>query len=255
MGLLSITQPLPIAAVAATRGTGADNLRTRDPKEVWIDSAVGSGAGLTIDLGTVRTIDTIWLGYVSAAADATWAVNAGIANANEAIVQAPDVLRVPDVAGHFAPVSHALWQGTVIAARYLSIAVTQPAGAAPMSIGVPVMGHSFVADLGPEWGSGRRPIDTGTKTPLPGGGFAVVEGAHKRAFGWTFGDLTVEETERLELIADALGETAPGLVIEDATRTAGLRSRMHYGLFERWRVYERRNRKQTRWEIGIEEWV
>ncbi|WP_441102229.1 hypothetical protein, partial [Enterococcus faecium] len=45
------------------------------------------------------------------------------------------------------------------------------------------------------------------------------------------------------------------LIVENVDRTPGLRQRIHSGLFERWRAFERRNRKQTRWEIGMEEWV
>jgi hypothetical protein len=118
-----------------------------------------------------------------------------------------------------------------------------------------VVGKSFVAELGQEWGAGRQPIDTGTATALPSGGFSTVEGVRKVLFSWTFGDLTRDEADRLELIGLGLGETLPGLVIEDASATAGLRSRIHYGLFKRWRAFERRNHRQTRWEIGIEQWV
>jgi hypothetical protein len=118
-----------------------------------------------------------------------------------------------------------------------------------------VIGRAFVAELGREWGSGRQPIDTGVVTTLPSGGFATVSGARKVLLTWTFGDLSEEETDALEDIALELGTTSPGLVIEDASRTAGLRSRIHYGLFKPWRTFERRNRRQTRWEISIEQWV
>ena len=38
-------------------------------------------------------------------------------------------------------------------------------------------------------------MDTGAATPLPSGGFAVVEGVRKRLFTWTFGDLSIEEAD------------------------------------------------------------
>jgi hypothetical protein len=255
MTVLIAIRPMTVTNVSSSRGSGADNLLTFDPKEVWADTAAGSASIINVDLGSVREIDTVFLGYVSpAAAAASWSITGGAAGASE-VIQADDTLRVPDVADHSPASSHALWFGAPRQVRYLAISVTQPAGSAPLTIGVLVVGKAIVTELGQEWGGGRQPIDTGTATSLPSGGFAVVEGVRKRLLNWTFGDLSVAETDQLELLALAVGETSPGLVIEDADRTAGLRSRIHYGLFRQWRPYERRNRKQTRWEIAIEEWV
>lgn len=254
MNRLLVIEPLPIVGVVATRGTGAANLLTADPKEVWADDAVGSPAKITIDLGIVRTIDTIFLGHVrSPAAAATWAI--ATSGAGDAIPLPTSPLRVPDVTGSFAPMSHALWYGPAVTARVIELTVQQPAGAAPVSAGSLVVGRAFVADLGQEWGAGRQTIDTGTATSLPSGGFAVVEGVRKRRFSWTFGDLSQDEADQLELIAMALGETRPGLVIENVDRTAGLIARIRYGKFGSWRPFERRNRQQTRWEISIEDWA
>lgn len=264
MSSLIIVQPLALAAanVSASRGTGPGNLATRDPKEVWADSAVGAAATLTVDLGAAKTIDTILLGYLSPpAAGATWSITGGTVTAGDAVIQAATALRVPDVAGDAPAISHALWRGASRTVRYLAISVTQPAGSATLTAGVLVVGAAFVASLGQEWGGGRQPIDTGTATALPDGGFAVVEGVRKKAYSWTFGDLSIAETEQLDLIAGQLGDTAPALVIEDPDVTAGLRRRIHYGLIRKpgggsgWSQYERRNRQQTRWELTIEEWV
>lgn len=255
MSRLMIVEPTRIAAVGASRGSGAANLATHDPKETWIDAASGSAATITVDLGAARAIDTIALLHVRPpAAGATWSIDAGVGAADTPVLGAA-TLRVPDVAGEFETVSHALWTGAARTARYVALTLTQPAGAPPLSAGALVIGRAFVAELGQEWGAGRQPIDTGTATALPSGGFSIVEGVRKSLFSWTFGDLTLAETEQLETIALHLGETAPGLVIEDADATPGLRRRIHYGLFKKWRAYERRNRRQTRWEIGIEQWV
>jgi hypothetical protein len=253
---LTILAPTPIAAVATSRGSGTANLLTADPKEVWLDSAPGSTAAITIDLGVVRSIDTIFLGYVRNSSPATqWAALGGIAASDEFPVVAAAALRVPDVPGQVPVVSHALWRSAAVNLRYLQIFLTQPADYPALSVGVAMIGKAFVPQLGQEWGAGRRAIDTGTATPLPSGGFAVVEGARKRYFGWTLGDLSIDEVDQLEAIALDRGETRPVLVVEDAAATPGLRNRIHYGLFERFRAYERRNRVQTKWELGIEEWV
>lgn len=253
MNTLLIVEPTPFT-VASSRGSGTSNLGTSDPKEVWADVGVG-GATLTIDLGAVRSIDTIFLGYVSSASAGTrWSISGGRIDPNEQVLQSISSLRVPDAAGTFAVRSHALWTGTPVNVRYLSIIVTQPQGSPPLTIGVLVAGLSVTSERGHEWGAGRRPIDTGSVTSLPSGGFSVVEGARKRALSWTFGDLSLPEVDQIEAIALRRGESATALVIEDATRSAGLWSRCHYGLFK-WRAFERRNRAQTRWEMEIEEWV
>lgn len=253
MTTLLIIEPLPFAVVAS-RGSGASNLATNDPKEVWADEATG-GATLTIDFGAVRAIDSVFLGYVSpASATAKWSISGGQLNPNEKVLQPSSTLRVPDATGTFAFRSHALWTDTPVNVRYLSIIVAETAGNPPLTIGIIVAGLSVTSEKGHEWGAGRRLIDTGSVTPLPSGGYAVVEGTRKRTLTWTFGDLSTPEVDQLEAIALRRGESEPALVIEDATRSAGLWSRCHYGLFK-WRAFERRNQAQTRWEMEIEEWV
>lgn len=255
MGKLVIVRPLPIVAVTASRGTGADNLKTRDPKEVWADSAVGN-VSLTFDLGVAQEIDTVALIAVRPpVAGAVWYITCGVAAPDEFPVQIISPLRVPDVAGDAPALSHALWRSGTVVARFVTVTLAQPPGSPPLTVGVPVIGRAFAAALGREWGSGRTPLDTGTATALPGGGFAVAEGARKKLYGWTFGDLSADEVEQLDLIAGETGETAPALVIEDDAPTAGLRRRMHYGLFRRWEQFERRNRVQTRWALQIEQWI
>jgi hypothetical protein len=255
MSRLVIVEPRLIAAAAASRGTGADFLRSVSPKEVWMDSATGGTVTITIDLGAAVEIDTIMLGYVRGSeAATTWSITGGLVSADQSVIQAATALRVPDVPGRSASVSHALWMGGARTLRYLAIALSHP-GPARLSAGVLVIGKAFSPELGQDWGSGRQPIDTGNATALPDGGFATVEGVIKSAFSCTFSDLSEAETLQLEAIAAALGSVRPGLLIEDATRSAGLIARMHYGLFGKWKPFERRNRPQTRWDISIEQWV
>jgi hypothetical protein len=251
---LLVVEPLPIS-LASSRGSGVDNLASADPKEVWADTSAGTAATITVDLGITQSIDTVMLGYLGQASPAaTWVITGGVSDPHEQAIKAQAPLRVPEAAGPLTGASHALWNGAPFNVRYLELTLLQPAGSAPLTAGVLIVGLAFSASLNHEWGAGRRPIDTGTATALPSGGFAVVEGARKRALTWTFGDLTQDEVDRLEGIALRRGETATALVIEDATASAGLWSRIHYGLFE-WKAFERRNRKQTRWEMEIEQWV
>jgi hypothetical protein len=245
-----------IPAIVASRGSGAANLLSADPKEVWADSAVGSAATIDIDLGGVHPLNSVFLGYIHGADPAaSWTITGGVAAYAEMVLKAAGPLRVPDVAGELLAISHGLWFGADASVRYLRLSITQPEGSPALMAGVLLVGHAFQPDFNREWGSGRRPIDTGTATPLPGGGFGIAEGARKLGFTWTFGDLGEADVLALEDIALACGETRPLLVVEDPAPSAGLRRRIHYGLFEKFKAFERRNRVQTRWELGIEQWV
>lgn len=256
MSKLLILSPAPIARVTADRGSGVVNLLSADPKEVWADGLAGESAQIDIDLGRVQDIDTVFLGSLYRAADgATWSITGGSADAEEAILLPTASLRVPEATGQASEIGHAFWTGAATAVRYLRLTITQPAGAPRLLIGVVLVGRAFVSQFGHEWGAGRKVIDTGTATPLPSGGYAMVEGARKGSYSWTFGDLSPAEVDALYAIQLDRGETRPLLVAEDPAMAAGLRWRLHYGKLASLRQYERRNPAQTRWEMTIEEWI
>ncbi len=255
MSNLLILAPAPIAALVTSRGTPAAALLTPDPKEVWTDIASGTVVTIDIDFGAIVPVDTVFLGFTNSAVGSVWSISGGVASSSAVELKAGGALRVPDSAGQSPAVTHGFWTGAPTSVRFLRISATQAGGAPPLRIGVVMAGTAFVPQFNKEWGSGRRPIDLSSVTPLPSGGFAIVEGARKRGYTWTFGDLTSTEVDALEAIADDRGQSRPILVVEDPAQTTGLRRRIHYGLFERWRQYDRRNLVQTRWELGIEEWV
>lgn len=251
---LLILQPTPIVTVTASRGSGAANLLTPDPREVWRDAFAGT-ATLDLDFGMPRVIDTLFLGHLFPPhANATWSITGGITTATSVAIAAASALRVPDVAGRSPVLSHALWYGQPVSVRYVRLSINQPGGSAPLSAGVVMAGRALAPTWNHEWGSGRRPIDTGSTTALPDGGFAVVEGVRKSAWSWTMGDLTDDELDALWEIALDRGESRPLLVVEDPDRTAGLRRRLHYGIFRQFQEYERSTRNRTRWELKIEDW-
>lgn len=255
MANLLILSPATIAAIATSRGTGGQNLLSPHPLEVWLDDSAGTAATISIDLGAARPIDTLFLGYVlPPAVGATWSITGGVAGYAEVTLAATGPLRVPDVAGRFPSLSHGFWHGSSSTVRYVRITVTQPAGSAALSVGIVQLGASFVPKFNKEWGSGRRVIDTGTVTPLLDGGFASVEGVRKSAYFWTFGDLTDTELDLLHDLALDRGTSRSVLVVENPANTAGLRRRLHYGLFGAFKQHERLSPGRTRWELSIEEW-
>jgi hypothetical protein len=251
-----ILAPQPISAIVVSRGSGAANLLTADPKEVWADTAVGTAANIDIDLGSVVALDTVFLGtIIPPVAGATWTITGGAASYTTTVLKASGALRVPDAAGQFPDASHGFWQGASASVRYLRLAVTQPAGQALLSAGVIMVGAAFRPSFNKEWGSGRRVIDTAAVESLVSGGFAVGDGARKAAYSWTLGDLTEAEVEALHAIALDRGESRPVLVVEDPDQTAGLRRRIHYGLLRSLRAYERRDPRRWRWDFTVEEWI
>lgn len=256
MSNMLILRPASIAALSVSRGSGAANLLTADPKEVWADSTVNSAVNIDIDFGASVSIDTVFLGHIQApAAGASWTISGGAAAYTTTTLKASGALRVPDAAGQAPGMSHAFWTGTAVAIRYLRLSLMQPAGNPPLQAGVVMAGKAFRPIWNREWGGGRRVIDMGTKTPLPSGGFATLTGGRKAAFSWTFGDLTDEEVDELYALLLDRGETSPVLVVEDPDATVGLRNRLHYGLFDRFEAYERQAVGKTRWSLGIEQWV
>lgn len=256
MANLLMLVPRAITALAASRGSSAANLLTDDPKEVWSDSAVGSAVSIDIDLGAEVAIDTICLAAVyGAAAGATWSIAAGDLGYTEITLKPSGALRAVDAAGQAPTVSHAFWTGASVNVRYVRITLFQPAGSLPLKVGRALVGKAFIPQFNKEWGAGRGVIDTGTATRLPSGGFAIAQGAKLGTYRWTFGDLSESETEQLYALQIETGQTGPLLVVEDPAATAGQRNRIHYGLLTSLRPFERRNPRQTRWELSIEEWI
>lgn len=256
MGNILILPQSPIAAISADRGSGADNLLTRSPKEAWVDTADGSVVRIFIDFGQPINVDTVFLGFVTPpAAGATWSGAGGLAGYTELTVFGSRALRAVDSASRAPDRTHALWNGTARTIRYLRLALTQPSGAGALSAGIVMAGEAWRPQFNMEFGGGRRVIDTGTVAQLPDGGFAAVEGARKRAFEWTLGDLTVAEIDELEELILDHGESIPLLVVEDPDATTGQRNRIHYGLFVGLKAYERANPAQTKLALSFEEWV
>lgn len=253
MGNVLMLRSEPFAAFAVSRGSGGANLLTIDPREVWIDSAVGTAAVIDIDFGELRAVDTVFLGALAQAhADATWTITGGAAGYTDVMIKAASALRVPERAGRVLRQSHALWHGPDVLIRYLRLSVTQPAEQPVLAIGVLMAGSSFVPMWNKEWGGGRSVRDTGTVTRLPSGSVAAVEGARYGSYKWTLGDLTDEEVDYLYELQLDRGETRPLLVVEDPDQTPGLLGRIHYGQLAGIRHFERRNPQQTRWEFQID---
>lgn len=262
MSRMILFAPLPVLAAssaagqfAAGPGTGAENLLTPDPKEVWADSGAGGVHHLRFDLGASTQLDSLFIGFVRGGGGgltlSTWSGGpAGYTQTTwaQGLNMAPSARPAP----RRRHLLHRL--AAPVSARYVEIAVGARA-AEPMTIGVVALGLAFQPTHNREWGGGRGVVDTGARERLPSGGFGTGPGAVKPTFGWTFGDLEDAEVEALHDLALDRGERRPLVVVEDPDATAGLNERIHWGLFDRFDRYERRSAGRTRWALAIEAWL
>jgi len=244
-----IVKPEPHGAPPNVAGSGAVNLLTPSPKEVWVAPSTAP-VEIQIDLGVPTTIDSFFLGYTNAAPGATWALatktapGAGHSGLHDGPMRAADSL---------GPRHHAFKRlAAPVTSRYFSIALYQ-AGPTPIYAGALILGQAF--EKYRERGSDRTLIDTGIRNDLPDGGFNTGDGVVKAQFAFSFVDLTDEERNRLYAIKRDRGLRKPVLVVEDADLAAGQNEAIHYGVFERFQAYERTNPRKTRWAGSVLQWL
>lgn len=245
-----IIKPLPIAAVPTVTGVGSSNLRTADPNEVWSASSA-SVQVMDIDMGSVVTIDSFYLGYTNAHAAATWSIATATGlGTGLTTVKAAGPMRAGDSDG---PRHHCFARlVSPVASRYYRLTLTQ-SGATPLYAGVLAIGLAF--EKYREFGQGRTMIDTSTRQDLPGGGFGFGEGVTKAQFAWSFVDLTEAETAQLWSLKKAVGLRKPVIVVEDDATPVGMNDAIHYGVFDRFQPYERVDPANTRWAMSHIEWA
>lgn len=245
-----IVNPLPIAAIVASNGTGASNLLSPSTREVWRAAAVGAST-IDLDFGAPVTLDTVFFGFTNATAAATMslATMTGPAGSGLSVVSANTTLRVAHSTG-------ARHHGLVrldepVTTRYLRISVNQVDGATALEAGIVLAGLAI--DRPYEYRAGRAPLDLSKRTELTDGGFGISRAAIVSSYRFTLSGLSDDQVEELWQIVMAIGESAPILIIEG--HDAPIRfSQTHYGLFQRLEPYEREEPEDTRWGLSIRDW-
>ncbi len=245
-----VISPWPIAAVTPAGGTGGAMLLTPDPRETWA-AADAAATSIVADLGQARSVDSIFLGFTNAGAAMSWTIEASAAPGGPwTLIQAAAPLRAADSLG---PFHHGYaYLPAAQSWRYWRLSLSA-SGGAPLEAGVLMLGEAFAKPR--EVGGGRTLIDTGTRTDLVSGGFGMGGGTMKASFNWSYVDLTDAELRRLWAIGWDRGTRRPVLVVEDADLTAGRNEAMHYGVFDRFQAYERREADNTRWALSMVEWT
>ncbi len=243
-----IIKPEPHGASPVAAGSGASNLLTFDPKEIWV-APNADPVEIQIDMGSVVTIDSIFLGYTNAASAAYWTIYRNTAPAVDHVLLHEGTMRAADSLG---PRHHGFVRIAPATSRYFSIAVF-PNSPAPVYAGALVLGRAFEKHR--ERGAGRTLIDTGERQDLPGGGFNMGGGVVKAQFAFSFIDLTDAETFRLEQIKRDCGLRRPVVVVEDAELAIGQNEAIHYGVFERFQARESTDPDMSRWAGSVIEWA
>jgi hypothetical protein len=267
MSSLLILRPAAVAAISSSRGSNVGRLLGGDPREVWRDNAVGTTTTLSLDLGTVQPVDTLFLGYTNAGDGAILSVLSGVDAPDETgwsggVMPAP--YTIPEDPRHgFVwrsrlvdhPQAGRIRVPDPIQARYITARVRQPVGNDPLYAGALAVGAAFQPVFGREYGGGRTPVETGSRERLASGSFGVSPGNVKGSWDWTMGDLTADEVDALWRMAKRLGETRSVLVVEDPDVTPGLAERLHWGMFDKLQPYSRLDPALTRWSFRIEDWA
>jgi hypothetical protein len=236
----------PMGYIAGGVFTGPSRLSTPDPKEAAVYVAGGTGT-IGIDLGSVRQIDTIFVGFTNAASGTALRMTADDENGQ---VYNQTAQSAPTYAGD---VAHFLFAPPApISVRYINIGSPSPLPAG-FSIGLVAIGLGFVPTWNQELGAGRAIEDTSGIERNFAGGFGVDHGAIVSGYQWTLGDLADAERKRLFGIAKRVGNSNPVLVVEDMAAD-DLGDGIHWGLL-RLTKYERIATGVTKWDFSILDWV
>ena len=245
----------PFFTVSA--GTGAANLVSDDPRELFLCGAPGGGTVIDINLGADTLFDTVYLGNTDGKAGDTWGLAYGTEAAGGVTVtqffadpirlasEGPAPARGPALFRFAAPISK----------RYIRLTLFRPAGvgAVPLQIGNLVIGNAFRATHGREIGEVRTGADAGIRSRLEDGGLTTVEGPFIEGFKWTFGDLSDAELNTLLGVRKRRKTTRPIVVIEDAEQL--FTESVHYCTLIDLEPYNRLDPRKTRWALTVEDWL
>lgn len=243
---------------AAAAGFPASNLADAQPLVIWKGSNSGPFT-IDLDLQADTLLDTVFLGFTSALAGATWEIRAAttaqgsafLTNAGAVKLAASTFRASADALG---PRYHGFWRAAApFTARYVRLIIT--GGGANMTAGVLAVGNAFEPTYGHEWQSGRGLEDLSVKERLPSGAMSVDERAIFPTWRFTLADLTNADLAALWGLARRRGASRPLIVVEDPDTTAGLHERLHYGSLKDLQEYSREADEKTRWEFTIEEWL
>jgi hypothetical protein len=252
MSVISIMPPKGIVDAFGKGFSNPTRVMTPNPKEATVVTTTDSTNYLNVDLGSMQSIDTVFVGYTNDTSSGGLII-AGIADDAKTQVFSQYVPAAQSDMSGIVPQHFLLVLPAPQTVRFISI--SSP-GTLPINyaIGVVRAGLSFRPTWGPQWGAGRPFEDTSSVDRLMGGGFGIDDGVVVPGYSWTFGDLQDEERRQLYTMARLLGQSKSVLVVEDPDPTPALNERIHWGLFKL-DTYERTDPKNTKWAFIVRDWL
>lgn len=249
--LIALTHAGALPNYTVSRGLEAANMNTDDPREVWVDVPAAGSAVIYIDFGVDTTWDTVSLVNVTAGAAATWTIWGGN-NFGQISYLVDTLMRLPSEDGVSASGPALYWTPIPKVGRYIAIYIT-PNGAPTNTVGRLVVGKSWKPGNPREFGAGRPPIDTGSRTRLDNGGLSTVSGHLLSGFKWVFADLDPADLKRLWGMYRRLRTTEPFLLVEDPEEA--IAEGHHYCTFTELEAYERNDASKSRMVMAVEDWT
>ncbi len=247
--MIGIISPLVIAEVTVSADPASkNNLLTPSPREVWLASAAVNHF-IDIDLGSIQSFDTAYIGGLSLGIGATWSIQT--ATGVGVGLGAATTVAVGLSGATTAPYQSLIKLPAPVASRYLRMVIT-PAVPAELEVGVVAVGLSWQHAYA--YGSARPLIDTTRKTDLFDGGFGIDPGVVKSGFRWRFTDLSKVEADSLAAQIRLVGIGKPVIVVEDMTALPPADAELHYGTFDKFEPWERANAVDTIWALSMTEW-
>lgn len=256
MTVRAIMKPEPFVSGGGVGFYNAANVISIEPKQVAV-TQVGYQA-LQFNLAGAKSIDTLWLGYLSSIGgndlgpvDVTFLALDGSGNAVTLGTAALLPTSPPAGRRHAVLELAEPYTATTFAARLDNGA----AGLAGIAVGCFAVGSSFRPTWGGEWGGGVGLTDTGTATRRRDGGFGIDPGVSAAQLQWTFGDLSdAERAQLFGMLKQRGATTTPFLVIEGGDAGPTSTEEVHWGLFTRIEPYERQAPGMSRWSLRFEDW-
>lgn len=230
------------------------NILTPSPREIWQAAAAGVQQSILIDLGSDQPVDMIYIGGTNADAATTitcYKVLDAASSSNIGTIVSNKAIRLP--LARSRPFNAAYKIAAPVTGRYFRIYISAGQTSKPIQIGNIALGAAFSHPY--SFGPGRSVIDTSRRTEFIDGGFGIEPGARKAGFRWTFVDLNEAKLDILYQIARDCGSSSPIIVMEDDSLATPKATQIHYGLFDRLDAFERLDPKESRWVMGMTEWV
>lgn len=230
---------------------GMERLLTAEPKEAHFIPSDAINHYIDLDFGRPVTIDTVYLGYHNGVGVSTLWLQT-LAGLGGEVTSHPLAGQIAAVG--FGEPAQSAWQIPATVARFFRVAIF-PNGQSFFA-GVLAAGPSIAPIHGHEWDSGRIIEDTGSVERRLDGGFGIDDGVAAGGYEWSFDSLQPAEVATIYRWAKERRTTRSILVAEEGGGPGVFPSDcLHWGLFDKFERFSRRDPENTRWALRVRDWA